>query len=336
MQKIIAAAVAAAVLLVGAATASAAVVPANDNWGIVNRNVIGAADAQLRRGPAPAPFGIGSLNLSVATGADKIAYGNEVDYRGRPLASVSQFGFAVYQTGENAAINPENLPSVAVEIDPDSTSTAAPTFSTLVSVPTAAPINQWSSQIETRYFLTGAAAANTGCNQVTYCTLSEVQTRLPNASIFTVQVTKGRDSACHGAVDGLVIGDTTIDFEPTTGPAGATGATGATGTAGATGATAANGAAAPANGVTGITRTQTCTGNTLRVLRAPARRGEHLLSVRATMGSKKLKVAGRRISVDLSAKPQGDYKVRITARYRRASGKLRTVKITRSLRVACA
>src|SRR3954447_16845907 len=85
MQKIIAAAVAAAVLLVGAATASAAVVPANDNWGIVNRNVIGAADAQLRSGPAPAPFGIGSLNLSVATGADKIAYGNEVDYRGDRL-----------------------------------------------------------------------------------------------------------------------------------------------------------------------------------------------------------------------------------------------------------
>jgi hypothetical protein len=327
MQKVIAAAAAAAATLVGAATASAAVVPANDNWGIVNRNVIGAADAQLRTGPAPAPFGIGSLNLSVATGDDKVAYGNEVDYRGQSLASVRQFGFSVYQTGENAAINPENLPSVGVEIDPNGDPLVAPNFSTLVSVPTAAPVNQWSSQIGTRYFLTGAAGTASGCNQTTYCTLAEVQAALPHASMLTVQITKGRDFAWHGAVDGLVINDTTIDFEPTTGPAGATGATGVAG---------ATGAAAPASAVAGVSVTHTCTGSRLRVLRAPARPAERLVNVRASMGSKKLKVAGRRISVDLAGKPQGTYNVRITSRYRRASGKIRTVTLTRSLRVACA
>src|SRR3954452_13204808 len=119
MQKIIAAAVAAAVLLVGAATASAAVVPANDNWGIVNRNVIGAAGAQLRTGPAPAPFGIGSLNLSVATGADKIAYGNEVDYVGKRVNDLTAVGFRVYTTGENSALATVNMPSITFEINPN-------------------------------------------------------------------------------------------------------------------------------------------------------------------------------------------------------------------------
>ena len=34
------------------------------------------------------------------------------------------------------------------------------------------------------------------------------------ATIYTAQVTKGRDFAWQGAVDGLVINDTTYDFEP--------------------------------------------------------------------------------------------------------------------------
>ena len=72
-------------LVACASSASAAVVPANDNWGIINRNVIGAADAQLRTGPAAAPFGKGSLNLSVANNASKISYGNESDFNGQPV-----------------------------------------------------------------------------------------------------------------------------------------------------------------------------------------------------------------------------------------------------------
>src|SRR3954462_15967234 len=112
MQKIIVAAAAAAVLLVGAATASAAVVPANDNWGVVNRNVIGAADAQLRSGPAPTPFGAGSLNLSVASANDKIAYGNEVDYAGDLVSDLTAVGFHVYTTAENSALAAANMPSI--------------------------------------------------------------------------------------------------------------------------------------------------------------------------------------------------------------------------------
>jgi hypothetical protein len=198
------------------------------------------------------------------------------------------------------------------------------------------PANRWSPFIDATtsgfWGLTGtqfnspATAANCGLDGPR-CSFDQVKALLANATIYTAQITKGRDFAWHGAVDGLVINDTTIDFEPTTGPAGATGATGATG---------AMGAAAPASAVAGISATHTCTGSKLRVLHAAARPAERLVNVRASMGSKKLKVAGRRISVDLAGKPQGTYNVRITSRYRRGSGKIRTVTLTRSLRVACA
>ena len=36
----------------------------------------------------------------------------------------------------------------------------------------------------------------------------------PNASLLTVQLTKGRDYAFSGAVDALQLNDTVYDFEP--------------------------------------------------------------------------------------------------------------------------
>jgi len=55
MRKPLTAAATAIALLGSAQAASAAVVPANDHWGVVNRNVIGAASAELRTGPATPP-----------------------------------------------------------------------------------------------------------------------------------------------------------------------------------------------------------------------------------------------------------------------------------------
>ena len=54
------------------------------------------------------------------------------------------------------------------------------------------------------------------------CTFAEVLAYLAanidasqgDATLFTVQITKGRDFAFSGAVDALVLGDTTYDFEP--------------------------------------------------------------------------------------------------------------------------
>lgn len=51
------------------------------------------------------------------------------------------------------------------------------------------------------------------------CTWEEVQSFLASdgendATLYSVQITKGRDFAFSGAVDALVINDTTYDFEP--------------------------------------------------------------------------------------------------------------------------
>ena len=39
--------------------------------------------------------------------AEKVAFGNEVDFYGKPVSGLSQVGFRVFQTGENAAISPQ-------------------------------------------------------------------------------------------------------------------------------------------------------------------------------------------------------------------------------------
>jgi hypothetical protein len=128
----------------------------------------------------------------------------------------------VFQTGENATVNPENLPNVTFEIDPNLT-TSPTNFSSLVFVPPAVAVNQWSDYLdgtapEGRWFMTGAAGAATGCNQTTYCNWQEVQAALDDggdgATILTVAVAKGRDWKWVGAVDGLRINDTVYDFEP--------------------------------------------------------------------------------------------------------------------------
>ncbi|HEX7299465.1 MAG TPA: hypothetical protein VF257_10680 [Solirubrobacteraceae bacterium] len=77
-----------------------------------------------------------------------------------------------------------------------------------------------------------------------------------------------------------------------------------------------------------------CTAN-VRKLHAPKRRGLLFLTTRASLRGKALRVNGRTITVNLTNKPEGNYNVRLTSRYRRHSGKVVTIKTTRNLSVAC-
>ena len=186
------------------------------NWGVVSRNVIGSPDINLRSGPTTPPLGKGSLKILVGDGTEKAAYGNELDFFGAPLASNTDASFGVYTTGENRAISPANLPSLAFEVDPSGPdSDSAPNFSTLVSLPSDAPANQWSKQDASagKWFYTGAAGTASHCNQTTPCTFDEAKAAYPAATLFTVQITKGRDSAWQGAVDALRINAQVFDFE---------------------------------------------------------------------------------------------------------------------------
>jgi len=209
-------------------------------WGIITRNTIGSAVGDLRSGPygsfgvtGPAskpPFGTGSLGLQVSDSAlsggtpqEKVAFGNEVEFFGDPVSGLNRAGFRVFQTGENAAISPSNMPNIAIEINPQTGST----YSTMVWVPDPAPVtNRWSGFINATttgdWFFTGQAGTATGCNQSSMCTFTGAKTALAAnqsgstpASIYTVAVAKGRDNAWVGAVDGLRINDDIYNFEPT-------------------------------------------------------------------------------------------------------------------------
>lgn len=196
------------------------------NWGVQSRNTIGSPDIDLRGGPATPPFGSGSLKFLVGSGPplEKAAYGNEQDFFGQPVSGLTDVGFRVYTTGENNALGNPNMPSITFEIDPNLTATPS-NFSSAVFVPNNSASNAWSPYIDATqaasgfWFLTGAAGTATGCNQTTTCSFAAMQTALADggdaALILTAGVTKGRDFAWQGAIDGLRINAQVFDFEET-------------------------------------------------------------------------------------------------------------------------
>ncbi|MEV0457589.1 hypothetical protein [Catellatospora methionotrophica] len=211
------------------------------HWGVITRNTIGSPVAALRTGPfgsfgvtgpaARPPYGEGSLGIEVADDSttltppsEKVDFGNEVDFLGKRVSTLTRLGFHVFQADENVAYGgPTNMPNIRFEIDPNLTAQPATTYSTLVWLPAAAPVtNRWSGYLDATttgtWFLTGAAGTATGCALATPCTFAAVKAALDvdggeAATIYTAAVGKGRDFNWVGAVDGLRINDTIYDFE---------------------------------------------------------------------------------------------------------------------------
>lgn len=210
------------------------------HWGVIDRNTIGSAVADLRAGPygsfaftgrsAQPPSGVGSLGIQVSDNAtsgspaaEKVAFGNEVDFLGNPVSGLSDVGFRVFQTSENAAINPRNMPNITLEINPRVV--GAGSYTSMVWVPNAAPVtDRWTGYLNATttgdWYFTGSAGTVTGCNQTTMCSFTAAKQALVNnnngtpASIYTVAVAKGRDNTWDGAVDDLRINSKIYNFEP--------------------------------------------------------------------------------------------------------------------------
>jgi hypothetical protein len=210
------------------------------HWGVIDRNTTGSAVADLRAGPygsfafsGPStrpPTGVGSLGIQVSDNAtsgsppaEKVAFGNEVDFRGNPVSGLSQVGFRVFQTGENAAIDPRNMPNITLEINPHVV--GAGSYTSMVWAPDAAPVtDRWTGYLDATttgdWYFTGSAGTVTGCNQTTMCSFSAAKTALATAndgtpaSIYTVAVAKGRDDTWAGAVDDLRINSKVYNYEP--------------------------------------------------------------------------------------------------------------------------
>jgi len=201
---------------------SAPVLPTAGNWGIVNRNTIGSPQIDLRSGPATPPLGKGSLNF-VLNKDEKVSFGNEADtFAGGLVDNLTAVGFRVYTTGENiaAGAGAPNMPGITFEIDPNLSAFPAKNYSSLVFMPDNSPANQWSPYIDAtttgHWGLTGLPGTPCDINGAR-CSFAEVKQYLNDggepAKILTAAVTKGRDFAFQGAVDGLRINDTIYDFE---------------------------------------------------------------------------------------------------------------------------
>ena len=213
---------------------------AGAHWGVIDRNTIGSGVAELRQGPygsfgvtgaaGKPPGGVGSLGIQVSDNAttqspsaEKVAFGNEVDFYGNPVSALSQVGFRVFQTAENASINSRNMPNITLEINPN---VGSSNYTSMVWVPDPAPVtNRWSGYLNATttgdWYFTGTAGTATGCNQTTTCSFSAAKAALVTfndgsgpATIDTVAITKGRDDAWAGAVDALRINNQVFNFEP--------------------------------------------------------------------------------------------------------------------------
>jgi hypothetical protein len=209
------------------------------NWGVIARNTIGSAVADLRAGPygsfgvtgpSSKPSGTGSLGIQVSDSAtsgspsaEKAAFGNEVDFYNDPVSGLSQVGLRVFQTVENAAIDSRNMPNITLEINPHVT--GAGSYTSMVWLPDPAPgVNRWTGNLNAAttgdWYFTGTTGTVTGCNQTTMCSLSAAKAALvannngSPARIYTVAITKGRDNTWAGAVDNLRINNTVYNFEP--------------------------------------------------------------------------------------------------------------------------
>jgi len=204
---------------------------AGPNWSIVDRNVIGNGDAYLRAGPSngPAsrpkgfpPSGVGSLGLRTGSADDAAAFGNQVDFLGKPLASLTQIGYSVFTTQENRHRG-HNMPAIAIEINPKLDAFPGDRFSTIVYEPANSPPLVWKAidavaDAQPHWGITGLPG--TTCDiDGGLCTFAQLRDFLndgsPGATILTVQITKGRNLAFSGAVDDLQLNDTVYDFEPT-------------------------------------------------------------------------------------------------------------------------
>jgi hypothetical protein len=202
------------------------------NWGVVHRNVTGNGRAELGSATQTPPHGVGALNIQTSaaldptTGiaADKAAFGNEKDFFNTKVKDLTKVAYSVYTTNENAAKAANNMPSISFEIDPNVTGKTT-NYSSLVYAPHTSTPGQWTpidalADTGRHWGLTSGQFTFDQCHiNGPRCTWTEILNVLNDGGedaviTFSVQITKGRDFAFSGMVDGLVINDKLYDFEP--------------------------------------------------------------------------------------------------------------------------
>jgi hypothetical protein len=153
--------------------------------------------------------------------SEKIAYG--IGESGL-LSRLREVGFAVYTTAPNIsrAGQSPNMPNIQFEVNPHLTDATGPiTFSTLTFNAVNSAPSTWTTIDATdpdtgRWNLTGRAGTATGCGSPSAtqgCTFAQIKDKLPDATIHTAIINKGRDFEWQGAVDALRVNNRIADFE---------------------------------------------------------------------------------------------------------------------------
>lgn len=215
-------------------TIAAAVIvsPTTPTWSIVQETPNGSG--AFVTGPATPPLGSGSLQFTVGPAAGGVL-ARTVQHAGTPLASISALRYSFHVS---SAPGTTIGPSIQIEIDYDGTDSTEAWQGRLVFDPgsygQAVPQNQWVTMnaktepggwFSTGTPIVGNVAQARLCGQGTppTCSWAQVLAAYPNAVIRPligiVGVKLGNfGGAGVAAVDELVIGDTTYDFETSSPP----------------------------------------------------------------------------------------------------------------------
>ncbi len=143
-----------------------------------------------------------------------------MDFAGDKVADLDTLKYSVNSTGENNDRYAANLPNRTLEIDPG---IGSGHYSSMVYIPAPQSLGLGGARRRPDsqasgagwYMTNGTTATNTGCTQANPCTLAHVRSALPDATICTLALAKGKDYAFSGAVDKLVVNGDTYDCEPT-------------------------------------------------------------------------------------------------------------------------
>jgi hypothetical protein len=210
------------------------VTPANmQNWAFVNDQTEGAGTGTMVTGPATAPLGTGSADLTVANTSDGqiLALANP-SYAGVKLSDLTALSYSTYQN----ASNPSNAQAIALQFDvsKDVTAGSQPYQGRIIFEPYnnnggTVPLGSWNTWDALNsgngvWWLSHAASQfSNNCSQASPCTLNQLIALYPNIGIWTdgaVVLKAGSGwTSFDGNVDALTVGidnnNTVYDFDPT-------------------------------------------------------------------------------------------------------------------------
>lgn len=196
--------------------------PPTDSWVLYTRAGTPPTAGTFVDGPAPAPLGTGSLQLSTVTGAEKV-YAFNYDHVGTPLRDVDDISYSTYrQAGSGqqvAAINAVidfNGPAVAGGF---STLVFEPVYNTDQGPVVSGGWQDWTAVRDGTWWSTRpingqCAGATDTCDK----TWDEIVANNPDAVILEgVGVNQGSGNpGLVSNVDAFTFDETTYDFEPDT------------------------------------------------------------------------------------------------------------------------